>query len=127
MKKVHYLTKAEEQSIKSDIPWSRIDRRIRELVLRFNKVDGVATVQSCEGHVRPINDQSFHVSSANVCLKVNQERYKEILDLAPQVGFEDVSLRYFKDGSFWICLEWEPDSYASAFDLTTHLLGEEIE
>jgi len=118
---VHYLTREEEESIKANIPWEKIDRGIRELVMRFNKLDGIATLQSCAGHVTPIDNDCFRVASASICLRVSEERYDEILKLAPMCGIRNVKLRYFTDGTFWIALKWEPSEYGVAYDLARRL------
>jgi len=126
--KLHYLTPEEEQAIKSNIPWPSIDRRIRELVKYANTIDGIATVQSCAGHIRINERGEFHISSAHIAFYTTYKRLIEILFVAaPQIAFEDVSIRYFRDGTFWVCVECDPAEKSKLYDLFRILKGENFD
>jgi len=120
-----YLSPEREAAIKRNIPWDRIDSRIRSLIWRFNQVSGIATTQSCAGHVKSIGDGAFRVSEASVALFVTKVRFEELLQLIPGCGITDIDLRYFSDGTFWMCFGWPPESYEPAYKLTRILLGDE--
>lgn len=116
---LHYLTPEEEKAIKSNIPWDEIDEGIKELVRFANKISGVATLQSCEGHTLWC-DGSWEVESAHICFHVSgEDMARNILFVyAPNAGVTDVSLRYFKvDGSFWICVYADPAERGRLYDL----------
>jgi len=115
--KLHYLSSEEEDAIKATIPWHSIDPGARELVLLANKVDGIATVQSCAGHI-DLNEDHFSVQASHIAFRATRERALEVLfDLAPRVGILDVSLRYWLDGSFWICVESDPAEKFKLYEL----------
>ena len=118
-----YLDEDTERAIKARIPWKEIESGIRTLVWRLNQVPGIATYESCEGHVKPKGDDIFQVSSAHIAMRVTEERLLELLKLAPECGIMDISIRHFGTGWFWVLLGWEPDDYAPAWELTRRLLG----
>jgi len=120
-----YLCSKREASIKQNIPWDKIDARIRGLVWRFNQVPGMATTQSCAGHVKSKGDEVFQVQEATIALFVNRKRLFQLLTLVPQCGLTDLNIKYFTDGTFWACFSWEPESYEPAYKMTRILLGEE--
>jgi tRNA(Phe) wybutosine-synthesizing methylase Tyw3 len=105
---LHYLSPEEERAIKSSVPYEGIEARIRGLVLLANSIPGIATLQSCAGHVR-VRGEDFIVDATHVVFRANQEMTQEILfNAAPKAGIPDASLRYFDDGTFWIALECDP-------------------
>lgn len=120
-----YLSPEREAAIKRSIPWAEIESRIRGLVWRFNQIEGIATTQSCAGHVKPLGEEVFQVQGAHIAMFVSEERFLQLLTLAPECGITDVSTRYFDDGTFWVCLGWEPESYEPAYKMTRILLKEE--
>ena len=136
-----YLCPEREAAIKQNISWEGIDVGIRMLVLRFNQAVGIATTQSCAGHVQLLGSDAqslpapttlntkkdtyeFRIEGAYIAMFVNETRFFQLLTLAPQCGIRDISIRYFDDGTFWICLEWEPGKNDPAFEITWILLGE---
>ena len=107
--KLHFLTSEEESAIKRSIPWESIDVKARELVLLANEVKGIATLQSCAGHVKPGLDIPWKISAAFIAFRVTKKRMEQILyGLCPELGIWDVNIRYFEDGTFWICIEVDP-------------------
>ena len=120
---IHYLTDEEEQAIKQSIPWDSIDAKIRGSVRLANEVEGIATLQSCAGHVHPLEDGGFSVDAALIAFRATKERTLQILfDAAPRAGILDASLRFFGDGTFWICVECEPPERWRLYDLFKELL-----
>jgi len=108
---IRYLSTEEEEAIKAKIVWENIEPGIREIVWVANSIDGIATVQSCQGHVDPPRDESegFHIRNTLICIRTTRERAEQILfKYGPKYLREDVSIRYFHDGWFWLCLEAEP-------------------
>ena len=121
--KFHYLSSEEEKAIKEAIPWNNLDRLIREVVRLANRVEGIATVQSCEGHVRP-NDEGFTIDPAHITLKATEERTQEILfDIVPGLEFVNVSLRHWGDGRFWLSIEVDPSERWKLYRLVEQLGG----
>ena len=109
MIELHYLTEEEEQAIKVNIPWTRLDPEIRELVMLFNKIAGIATLQSCAGHINLGENNSFIIDNAHITFRATLERTERALYIAvPMCNIADVSLRYFEDGTFWISVETDP-------------------
>ena len=124
MASLHYLTTEEEKSIKANIPWESIDTRALELVRIANKVSGIATIQSCAGHISP-KEEGFHVREARLALRTNVERTIQILfDAAPRVGITDIEIRYFRDGTFWLDLLTRPTEHFRFFELFEILIAE---
>ena len=122
--KLHFLSIEEEQAIKTNVPWEFFDRRMLELVRVANAISGIAPVQSCAGHIRPIAD-GFHVEDAHIVFRATESRARQILfDVAPSVGISDVELRYFRDGTFWIKLIVHPTEHFKFFELL-EMLGRE--
>ena len=117
-----YLDEKTEGAIKATIPWAMIEPRIRPLVERLNRIAGIVTYESCEGHVKPKEAGIFEVQSAHVAIRVTRTRRDELLELAPACGIMDVSLRYFKEGWFWLLLAWEPGDCGPIWELTQRLL-----
>jgi hypothetical protein len=123
MKTLHYLMQEEENSIKANIPWESIDGKARDLVWYANTVDGLATVQSCAGHIHPNEWGGFMIEPAQIAFRCDEEIARFVLfAYAPGVGIRDVSVRYFDDASFWICVESDPSELGKLYDLFT-LLG----
>ena len=120
-----YLCPEREATIKQNISWEGIDVGIRMLVLRFNQIAGIATAQSCAGHVQLIDNDTFQVDDAYIAMFVNENRFIQLLTLAPQCGIKDIKIRYFDDGTFYICLGWEPGKNDPVLKITRILLGEE--
>lgn len=115
--KLHYLSPEEEIAIKKSIPWRMIDTKFLELVRYINTIEGIATVQSCEGHIRS-TDTGFDVSNSNICFRATEERASQVIfDLAPEVGINDIGIRYFSDGSFWISVRTHPTQSHKIQDL----------
>jgi len=107
--KIHFLTNGEESAIKSNIPWAKIDPEIRDLVKFANEISGIATLQSCAGHVYQDDNSGFHIEPACIVFKANKKWTEQtIFHIAPKYGIRDVSLRYFNDGSFWIDIGVDP-------------------
>lgn len=116
--KLHYLSPEEETAIKKSIPWRMIDTNFLELVRFINTIKGIATVQSCEGHIKSTDTGFFVRSCAKVCFRANRKRTNQVLfDLAPEVGIEDVEIRYFGNGSFWINVGTHPTQSHKIQDL----------
>lgn len=115
------MSSEEERAIKEAIPWNSLDRYIREVIRLANKIEGIATVQSCEGHVHP-SDEGFTIDPAHIVLKATEERTLEILfDIVPSLEFVDVNLRYFGDGTFWFSIEVDPSERWKLYKLVEQL------
>lgn len=122
-KRLHYLSLEEERVIKNNIPWESVDPDVRDLVLLANSVEGIATLQSCAGHVTPSGD-GFHIRSAYLTFRATEDRTQNILFvLAPEVGITNVSLRFFDDGNFWISLESDPAEKFRLYELFRKMLA----
>lgn len=120
--KLHFLTPEEENAIKSSIPWRSIEPRVRDLVALANEVSGIATLQSCEGHVF-LKDGIFEVDETLIAFRATKERTIELLfTLIPKCKLTDVEIRYFSDGSFWICVSTDPAERGKLFELFRKLL-----
>jgi len=114
---LHYLTTEEERAIKANIPWEFVDQRALELVRVANKIEGVATVQSCAGHISP-TDEGFYIRSASLAFRLSEARTHQILfNAAPSVGITDIEIRYFEDGTFWLNLIVHPTEHFKFFEL----------
>ena len=112
-----YLDSEKEKAIKSKIPWHKIDAEIRDLVQFANSIDGIATVQSCAGHVIYKGDGTWEVDSAEIAFFATKDITMKILfEIWPMVGDSDANLRYFEDGSFWICLCADPSETKRFFE-----------
>jgi len=105
---LHYLTDEEERAIKQTIPWESIDYGVRNLVRMANNVEGLATLQSCAGHISPQPD-GFSVDATQLAVRATKAITTRILfEIAPRVGIRDISLRYWNDGTFWMNIETDP-------------------
>lgn len=125
---MRYLSHNEEKAVKENIVWENIDAGIRELVLLINRIDGIVTLQSCAGHVRPSNksEMLFDIQNSMICVRTTREIMNKILFYyAPKYIREDVSIRYFNDGAFWISLEAEPSQNWRLYKLFRELFVEE--
>lgn len=125
--KLHYLTPEEEAAIKKTIPWEEIDRKIRDLVRLANEVKGIATLQSCAGHVQP-RDDYFTVDSAEITFRATEERALEFLfETIPNWREEcvEVGVRYFNNGTFWLSIGVDPSERGTLYDLFRKLRGDE--
>ena len=121
---LHYLSIGEEKTLKRTIPYEDIDERIRHLVSYANKVDGLATLQSCGGHVIPKEDDQFEIQGAHIAFRATREiADKVIFDIAPRVGIMDVEIRYFNDGVFWILTGVDPSEHQKLFDMIDELFN----
>lgn len=124
---LHYLTPEEEQAIKSKIPWQNIEWEIRELVRVANEIQGLATVQSCAGHVTLLNTEDvvkghFHVRKAHICFRCTEKIAQAVVfGLASKHDILDVSLRYWVEGSFWVRVEAYPAEVGQLFHLFEEL------
>jgi len=124
--KLHYLTPEEEQGIKANIPWESVDRKARDLVQFANSVPGVATIQSCAGHIRLKDNGSFYVSNACIAFRTTREIAERVIfELAPSVGITDVELRYFDDSTFWVSVLADPSEHGKLYALFRQLKGKE--
>lgn len=122
---LHFLSSEEEKAIKANIPWEMVDRWIREAVRLANEIAGIATVQSCAGHISSKSD-GFHVQSATIAFRASEERAQQILfDVAPKAGVWDVEIRYFSDGTFWISLHTDPSERPRLYELFETLGGKD--
>jgi hypothetical protein len=118
---VHYLSPQEEKDIKRSIPWRTIEPGIVEVVRLLNTIDGLATVHSCEGHVRPI-DGGISSDNAFICARMSESvTNRVLLDGVFACGIRDASLRFFEDGVFWVCLEVYPASVDKLYCLYREL------
>jgi len=104
---MHFLTEAEEHHIKRTVPWESLDVGVRELVRLYNTIDGLATVQSCAGHVTPHSD-GFSIDCAHITLRVAERWWPKIVGVFFEAGVRDITLRQFNDGSFWVSAEVDP-------------------
>lgn len=119
---LHYLTDEEELAIKRTIPWDSIDSEIRGLIQLANEVEGIATLQSCAGHVHLLENSNFSIHSAHVTFRATQKRMMQILfNTAPMQGIMDINLRFFDDGTFWIRIEAEPSERWRLYNLFREL------
>ena len=123
--KMHYLSKKEETAIKSNIPWEDLDPGAIELVRIANTVKGIATVQSCAGHIKPKKDLmgGFHVRNSCLSFRCTEDRAHEILFDKACEYLIDTELRYFSDGTFFISLLVEPGNRTKLFKLLKALKG----
>lgn len=120
--KLHYLTSEEETAIKESIPWEHLDFRILDVVRLLNQISGIATVQSCGGHLTPTED-GFEVQSAHVAVKASEEMtHKLLFDILPDLRFIGVEIRYFLDGTFWICPSVHPTEFNKLYTLCRRLV-----
>ena len=118
---LHYLSPEEEAAIKSSIPWESIDAGIRDLVSTVNKIEGIVTVQSCAGHIKQ-TDSGFYIESANITFKVTHERMIEFLfEAIPQSQIDDVEIRYFQDGTFWLYIRSDPSEKSKLYDVFNYV------
>ena len=102
-----YMNLQEEANIKRNIPWDDLDPKIMEIVRIANQIKGIATVQSCAGHVKP-DGKEFFVENAHLALKFSSDFTPGLLlEIANRVGISDVSFRLFDEG-FWVCIAVEP-------------------
>jgi hypothetical protein len=107
MEILNYLTPEEEAAIKANIPWERLDENVRDLVLFANQTSGIATLQSCAGHITPALDGELRLSidPANIAFRATKERLRQIVfEIGPVLGI-DVNIRYFDDATFWVCFD----------------------
>ena len=112
MIELRYLTPKEEKYIKKNITWRDLDVNIMHFVKHINDtIQGIATVQSCAGHVKELKE-GFHIEESVICFKATKKRTYQALFVLPQlVGIEDISIRYFKDGSFYIHVGCHPNEF----------------
>lgn len=121
---LHFLSPEEERAIKDSIPWESLDYKIRDLVRLVNTIDGVATVQSCAGHIHPI-EEGFSVDCAHIALKATKDRTLQILfDILPSIRQLEAHIRYFSDGTFWISVDVDPASKYRLHELFKKLAGD---
>lgn len=98
-----FLSPEEERGIKQSIPYSDIETGIVDVVKAINEMQGIVTLQSCQGHTTKMNDQTWHVQNPHVAVYCNQEWYTFLTGMRlPCTG--DISIRYFDDNTFWICI-----------------------
>ena len=119
VKMLHYLSPEEERAIKKSIPWAEIDSKIREVVKLANGLNGITTVQSCEGHVES-DDDCFMVQSSSICFRATRQRTLEFLfEVVPDWRKDcvEVGIRYFSDGSFWLSIDVDPSRRRELYDL----------
>jgi len=122
---LHYLSEEEERAIKQSIPWDSIDCKIRDLVRFANEIKGIATIQSCAGHVQPLENGGFLIDAAHVAFRTTENITTRVLfDIAPKTGVTDAGLRYFNDGTFWIYIEVDPSERSRLYDLFRELQGD---
>lgn len=115
--KLHFLTPEEESAIKNSIPWRSVERGIRDLIALANTIPGIATLQSCEGHVF-LRDGGFEVEETHIAFRATEERTMELLfNLIPKYQITDIEIRYFSDGTFWICIHTDPAERNKLFEL----------
>ena len=107
---VIYLTSETEKALKEHIPYAEIESRIRHLVWRLNKVSGIVTVGSCEGHAVSTEEDGLVTSNAYVVTRVTRDRLIELLELAPDCGITTLALSFLPDW-FGLELSWEPSNY----------------
>jgi len=119
---LHYLSPEEEVSIKASIPWNKIDKGVRALVALANKIDGIVTVQSCVGHIKE-DTKTFAIDSAGIAFKSNRKRAIEFLfEAIPQSQINDVEIRYFHDGTFWLYIMSDPAEQDKLKDVFNYVL-----
>lgn len=119
---LHYLSAEEEVAIKNSIPWEDIDAGIRDLVSVANRIEGIATVQSCTGHIKQLEGGLFNVESAQITFKVTHNRLVELLfEAIPYSKVGDVEMRYFEDGTFWLCIRSDPAEKKKLYDVFDYL------
>ena len=103
-----YMSPQEEADIKRNIPWEDLDPKILETVRIANSIDGIATVQSCAGHIKYDGEELF-TENANLAFLFNRGyKIESLLETAQHVGISDVSIRFFGEG-FCMCLSVEPE------------------
>jgi len=118
---LHYLSPEEESALKRSIPWARLDRHVRDLVRKANTIAGLATVQSCAGHIRP-NGEGFNVSDASLTFRCDQDiAHRVLFSDAALCGISDVSVRYFDSGTFWLTVTVDPADLGKLDDLVNLL------
>jgi len=115
---MRYLNAKEERIIKGNIPWEHIDPNIRDLVSFANTINGLATVQSCAGHIKALKTGGFNISDAHIAFKGTERIIRNALFQAvPKCNIRDVSIRRFDDGSFWICVYVDPAEKSKLYEL----------
>lgn len=103
------------------------DEGVRPLVARLNAIDGVCTVQSCIGHVRPSKiDGSRLVENGHVELRLDEERtrlfYAGMPRLRSTASVEDVSISWRTP--YQVCNVWfEPGNIERVVDVLAEVLA----
>jgi hypothetical protein len=76
-----WLTPELKESILSQMDYNEIDVGIRPWIVRFNQLEGIATIASCSGH--------FDSRKPFITLRVTRERLMEILDKVGDILITD--------------------------------------
>jgi hypothetical protein len=63
-----------------------VDRGVLDLCDRLNALDGVVTLQSCEGHRYPNGDESFSENAAGLWLWLDRSRAREFYERAASLA-----------------------------------------
>lgn len=112
-----YLTPDEKAAVLADLDQYRheLDQGIVAVVDALNALDGVVTVQSCEGHVRPhVSDPDVTlVESGTVELRLSQpvmRRFQRAMPyLASLPDVEDVAI-HWRAGEERASVVWQVDA-----------------